>query len=63
MTALRLARQARTSRVAWTIAYDAGTLEAQRALQTALEEAGIGVLAVHDAPAVAPEETAAAHDQ
>jgi len=60
VTALRLARQARTSRVAWTIAYDAGTLEAQRALQTALEEAGIGVLAVHDAPAVAPEETAAA---
>jgi len=46
--------------VAWTIAYDAGTLDVQRSLQTALEEAGIGVLAVHDAPAVAPEETAAA---
>lgn len=57
---LRLVRQSRASRVAWTIAYDAATLAAQRKLQTALEEAGIAVLAVHDAPAVPPEETAAA---
>ncbi|MDQ2908205.1 MAG: DNA photolyase family protein [Candidatus Eremiobacteraeota bacterium] len=58
--ALRLAREGAATNVAWTVAYDAPTLARQRALQSALEEAGIRTFAVHDAPAIAPEETAAA---
>lgn len=57
---LRLARDAGASTVAWTIDYDALALGRQRALQSALEEAGLRAVAVHDAPAVHPDETAAA---
>jgi deoxyribodipyrimidine photo-lyase len=59
-TAKRLAREAGVATVAWSAAYDSATREEQRRLQAALEESGFRALAVHDAPAVSPEETAAA---
>jgi deoxyribodipyrimidine photo-lyase len=45
---------------AWSCAYDATGLQQDRRLQSALEEAGFEATVVHDAPAVAPEESAAA---
>ncbi len=59
-TAKRLAREAGVDTVAWSCAYDSATREEQRRLQAALEESGYRALSVHDAPAVSPEETAAA---
>jgi deoxyribodipyrimidine photo-lyase len=59
-TAKRLAREARVETVAWSAAYDSATREEHRRLQAALEESGYRALAVHDAPAVSPEETAGA---
>jgi deoxyribodipyrimidine photo-lyase len=59
-TLKRLARQVRAETVVWSSAYDAAGLDAQRRLQTALEEGGLRAHGVHDAPAVPPEETAAA---
>jgi deoxyribodipyrimidine photo-lyase len=59
-TALRLARDCDAASVVLALAYDAATLARQRALQSALEEAGLRATLVHDAPAVSPEETAAA---
>ncbi len=59
-TVLRLARDARTDTVVWSAAYDGATMERDRALQAALEEAGLRVSLAHDAPAVPPDETAAA---
>ncbi|HTV74520.1 MAG TPA: deoxyribodipyrimidine photo-lyase, partial [Candidatus Acidoferrales bacterium] len=58
-TALRLAREYGAQTVVWSWAYDAATVEEQRALQSALEEEGIRAVGVHDAPCVAPDETAA----
>jgi deoxyribodipyrimidine photo-lyase len=57
---LRLARECDAESVVLAFAYDAATLARQRALQSALEEAGLRATLVHDAPAVSPEETAAA---
>jgi len=59
-TVLGLAREARATAVGWSLAYDAPGLAAQRSLQAELEEAGLTVIATHDALAVPPEETAAA---
>ncbi len=59
-TVLRLARECGARAVTWSVAYDAGSLERQRALQSALEEAGLRATPVHDAPAVPPDDTAAA---
>jgi len=59
-TVLRLVRERKAAAVTWSAAYDAATLRRQRALQSALEEAGVRATLVHDAPAVAPDETAAA---
>ena len=59
-TVLRLAREADVATVGWSAAYDAQRLAQQRALQSALEESGLRVVVAHDAPAVHPEETAAA---
>ncbi len=56
----RLARDVEADAVVWSAAYDAATLQQQRQLQSALEEAGFRVVVVHDAPAVAPDDTAAA---
>jgi len=57
---IRLAREAGVTAVVWSAAYDASAQGEQRTLQSALEEAGLRVVIVHDAPAVAPEETAGA---
>ncbi len=56
MTARRLARQAGADVVVWSAGYDAPTKRADRDLQSRLEEAGLRVVIVHDAPVVAPEE-------
>ncbi len=56
-----LAEEAGASAVTWANAYDAATLRRQHARRSALEARGIRVAAAHDAPAVAPEETAGAH--
>ncbi len=61
--ALRLAREAGAASVVASVEYDAGSLARQRALQSLLEEAGLRATLVHDAPAVAPEETAAARSE
>ena len=58
-TIVRLARETRASAVCWSAAYDAATMAADRALQAALEEAGFRASIVHDAPAIAPDDTAA----
>jgi deoxyribodipyrimidine photo-lyase len=60
---MRLARECGARAVTWSAAYDAAALERQRALQAALEEAGLRATIVHDAPAVSPDETAAARPQ
>ena len=59
-TVLRLARDAGASTVAWSVRYDTAALTRGRELQSALEEAGLRVVAVHDAPAIPPDDTAAA---
>lgn len=43
------------------IAWSAGPVETDERLQSRIEEAGLHAVLVHDAPAVAPEETAAHH--
>ncbi|MBD5654511.1 MAG: deoxyribodipyrimidine photo-lyase [Candidatus Eremiobacteraeota bacterium] len=59
-TVLRLVRERRATAVTWAAAYDVASVRKQQALQSALEEAGVRATIVHDAPAVAPDETAAA---
>jgi deoxyribodipyrimidine photo-lyase len=59
-TARALARDTGAETVVWAAAYDAAARERRRELQSALEEAGLRALEVHDAPAVHPEATAAA---
>lgn len=55
-----VARAAQASGVAWSAGYDGAAIERDRALQMQLEEQGLAALIVHDAPAVPPDETAAA---
>jgi len=57
---LRLAKEVGASAVTWSVRYDGGAQQAASALQSALEEAGLRATPVHDAPAVPPDETAAA---
>ncbi len=57
-TVKRLARELRAGSIVWASSYDAAGVARDRALQSALEEAGFEARAVHDRPAVAPEETA-----
>ncbi len=58
-TVLALAREAGAHTVTWCARYDAASLAQDREVQAVLEEAGFSVAIVHDAPAVAPEQTAA----
>ncbi len=46
------------SGAAWTANYDSTTMQSDQRLQSELEEAGLLATLVHDAPAIAPEETA-----
>lgn len=57
----RVATEIEASGVAWSAAYDASEMAADRRTASSLEEAGREALVVHDAPVVAPEEGAAAH--
>lgn len=58
-TTLRaLARAVGATKVVWSSSYDAAGGRADRDVQAALEESGLRVAVVHDAPAVSPEETA-----
>ncbi|MGH7716513.1 MAG: deoxyribodipyrimidine photo-lyase, partial [Vulcanimicrobiaceae bacterium] len=53
-----LARAVGATSVVWTASYDAHGARVDRDVQAALEEAGLRVSVVHDASAVAPEDTA-----
>ncbi|MDE2483005.1 MAG: deoxyribodipyrimidine photo-lyase [bacterium] len=55
-----LARACAARGVAWSASYDAAGAHADERLRSELEEAGLRALVVHDAPAIAPEESAAA---
>ncbi len=55
-----IARACNANGVTWSCAYDAASMHADERLQSELEEAGLRAAIVHDAPAIAPEETAAA---
>ncbi len=57
---VRLARETGVNAVCWSAGYDAEQIERDRTLQASLEEAGFRVSVVHDAPAIPPDETAAA---
>lgn len=57
-----VARAAGASGVAWSCAYDAASIQRDERLQSELEEAGLRATIVHDAPAIPPEETAAARN-
>lgn len=59
-TLKQLARAAGAGGVAWSASYDGAGVRHDERLQSELEEAGLRALAVHDAAAIAPEETAAA---
>ncbi len=66
-TTLRLVREAKADAVVWSASYDAAGVADDRALQSALEEAGVRATIVHDALAVPPDPIAthvtfAAHD-
>ena len=55
-----LARAVDAQGAAWSTSYDAVAMASDRELQSLLEEAGLAALVVHDAPAIPPEESAAA---
>lgn len=59
-TLKQLARATDAAGVAWSANYDAAGVRHDERLQSELEEAGLRALAVHDAAAIPPEETAAA---
>jgi deoxyribodipyrimidine photo-lyase len=56
-----LARAVGASAVGWSCGYDAKSVRRDRELQSTLEEGGLRAVPVHDAPAVPPEDSAAAH--
>ena len=56
-----LARAAGAAAVGWSCGYDAKTMRGDRELQSALEEAGLKALPVHDLPVVPPEDASPAH--
>jgi deoxyribodipyrimidine photo-lyase len=58
---VELARSIGAAGVAWSASYDAEGIERDRRLQSELEEAGFVAAIAHDAPAIAPEESAAVH--
>lgn len=55
-----LARATGAKGASWSASYDAIAMASDRELQSTLEEAGLAALVVHDAPAIAPEESDAA---
>jgi deoxyribodipyrimidine photo-lyase len=59
-TLKHIARACAANGVAWSASYDGAGSTADARLQSELEEAGLRAAVVHDAPAIAPEETATA---
>ena len=55
-----LVRQLRAAAVVWSASYDAAGMQADKHLQAGLDES-VRAIAVHDAPAIPPEKSAAAH--
>jgi deoxyribodipyrimidine photo-lyase len=55
-----LARETGAAGAAWSASYDLQGMQRDRALQSELEEAQMAAAIVHDAPAIAPEESSAA---
>ncbi len=56
----QLARASGAQAVGWSAAFDRAGMEADQRLQSAVEEAGLRAIVVHDTPAIPPEETTAA---
>jgi deoxyribodipyrimidine photo-lyase len=56
----QVAREIDATGAGWSAGYDGPAIERDRALQSELEERGLAAEIVHDAPAIAPEESAAA---
>lgn len=56
----RIARACGAQTVTWSSSFDRAGIQADQHLQSELEEAGLRALLIPDAPALAPEETAAA---
>ncbi len=57
---LSVAREVGAAGAAWSASYDAAGMRRDASLRSALEEAGLRASVVHDAPAVAPEQSAEA---
>ncbi|HZV77314.1 MAG TPA: deoxyribodipyrimidine photo-lyase [Candidatus Babeliales bacterium] len=55
-----VAREADAAGVAWSASYDGAALQQDRELQSSLHESGLAALVAHDAPAIPPQESAAA---
>ena len=60
-TMKNIAHATAASGAAWAASYDRVTMQSDGRVQSDLEELGLEAFTVHDAPAIAPEETAAAH--
>ena len=58
-----LARASGARGVVWAASYDAVAVKSDERLQSQLEEAGLSATIVHDAPAIAPDETAARREE
>jgi deoxyribodipyrimidine photo-lyase len=59
-TLKQIARTAHAHTVAWSASFDRAGIDADRRLQSDMEEAGLRAIVVPDATAIAPEETTAA---
>ncbi len=59
-TLKNIARACGATGVAWSVSYDGAGVANDARVQSELEEAGLRAVAVHDAPAIDPEDTAAA---
>ncbi|MFN2460814.1 MAG: deoxyribodipyrimidine photo-lyase [Candidatus Velthaea sp.] len=60
-TARALARAAGAGAVGWSLSYDAKGIQSDRDVQSRVEEAGLRAVPAHDAPVIAPEDTAVAN--
>jgi len=59
-TLKNIARASAATGVAWSVSYDGTGVAGDARVQSELEEAGLRAITVHDAPAIAPDDTAAA---
>ena len=59
-TLKNIARASGATGVAWSLRYDGAGVAADARLQSELEEVGLRAIVVHDAPAIPPDDTAAA---